>query len=116
MRKTIQTAAEHVAQLQAIAADYADPYPFTAGQLARRKPITLSLPDRDGHHLAIGAVLEVIANMRTFTGDCTDTAGPAILLAAIDPSGGYHRALCESWQYEPVTPDQIATLTGRTSH
>lgn len=116
MSKNAQTAAEHVSQLQALVTAMATPTDFKVGQLARRRAITLPKNMRDNHHIGIGAVVEVVPSMRERTGDIRDTSGPGLVLAHLDPEGNYAEALLEAWQYEVVTPEEIAALLGQTSH
>lgn len=111
-----QTAAEHIAQLQEIVAAHAAPPQFHPGQLVRRKLCARSRDLRDDSPRAIAAVMEVIPNMREFTEEKTDTPGPALILGILDGDGSYAETMVEAWQYEVLSADQIAEVTGQTSH
>jgi hypothetical protein len=115
-RQRTQTQAQHIDQLNKLIAIQASPPDFRVGQLVRRSMLSLPISDRDVTHLTIAAVLEVVPNMRAHTGKWTDTNGPAIRLAHLDEEGSYAESFCEAWMYEPISPEQIAAITGETAH
>ena len=117
MSKTsILTPAQYVARLQELLANQASPPAFRVGQLVRRTRVSLPIEHRGSTVLSIAGVVEVFPSLRTHTGDESDTNGPAMRIAYLDPEGGYHESNAEAWMYEALTPEQILEITGQTAH